>query len=516
MKKIALTSILFLSIQFALLNAQTGIYVEELKSADEMISDFMKSHDLPGGTFAIAKDGRLMYARAFGYADHLYQELTQPYHLFRIASVSKSITSIAIMKLMQEKKLKLSDLVFGPEGIINDSYFTEVIKDERIYKITIRQLLEHTAGWDKDISGDPPFFPLEVTQALGEQNPVTDSALIKYLLKNGLDFSPGKRYAYSNVGFLILGRIIEKETGQSYEDYVKDNILYPLNIYDMHIGKTLVEDKQEREAEYFSPYYDFSCYGDNSWVPRQYGGWHVEAMNAHGGWIATARDLVRLLVAVDGFDTKPDILTDDTVRIMTTPSSKNSGYAKGWFVNTLNNWWHTGSLDGTRSLWVRTNHGFAWAAIINSREGVTELELDDLMWGAVKSGSVWPDHDFFKAPTYNASEIIFSKVRKKSVNIEWKKGNGEKRLVIMNEVKRADQYPKDGESYNPRNGRFKSGDNLGSGNYIVYNGNGERVTVTNLKPKTSYRVRVYEYNEINNKPLYLLSDSKSVTVRTKK
>ena len=65
----------------------------------------------------------------------------------------------------------------------------------------------------------------------------------------------------------------------------------------------------------------------------QYGGFHVPAMNAHGGWIATARDLVRLLVVVDGFKTKKDILKPQTIKNMTTPSKKNNFYAKGWNVN---------------------------------------------------------------------------------------------------------------------------------------------------------------------------------------
>ena len=78
-------------------------------------------------------------------------------------------------------------------------------------------------------------------------------------------------------------------------------------------------------------------------------------MDAHGGWIATARDLVRLLTAVDGFPSRPDILSAATIQTMTTPSANNINYAKGWQVNSAGNWWHGGSLHGSYSWMVRTN-----------------------------------------------------------------------------------------------------------------------------------------------------------------
>ena len=108
---------------------------------------------------------------------------------------------------------------------------------------------------------------------------------------------------------LVLGEVIEKKTGMTYENYVKQNIFAPLGIYDIRLGKNLLADKQEREGEYINPFTTLSAYGTGQFVPAQYGGASVEAMDAHGGWIATARDLVRLLTAVDGFPSRPDILS---------------------------------------------------------------------------------------------------------------------------------------------------------------------------------------------------------------
>lgn len=231
--------------------AQNGIDVPEMTNCDNLVTQFMSKHGIPGATFAMAKNGKLVYMRSFGHADLAGTEETQPHHLFRIASVSKPITSIAVMKLVENGQLALSDKAFGTGGILeNHSYLTNAtITDQRIYDITVQQLLEHSAGWNRDLNCvpsptspyswaagncDPISFPLHVTQVLGEANPVTEPMLIRFLLEKGLNFAPGTQYAYSNIGYLVLGEIIEAITGKSYEDYVKDEILSPLGICDMY------------------------------------------------------------------------------------------------------------------------------------------------------------------------------------------------------------------------------------------------------------------------------------------
>ena len=97
---------------------------------------------------------------------------------------------------------------------------------------------------------DPLFFPLHVTETLGRPNPVTEEALITFELERALSHEPGTTYRYWNVGFLVLGEIIEMLSGMPYEEYVQTEVLHPLGIYDMHIGQSLYEDKRVREAEY--------------------------------------------------------------------------------------------------------------------------------------------------------------------------------------------------------------------------------------------------------------------------
>ena len=104
---------------------------------------------------------------------------------------------------------------------------------------------------------------------------------------------------------------------RSYEEHVKAEVLSPLGICEMHLGKSLLADKREREGEYVgNGFTTKSCFGTGEDVPWEYGGFAMEGMGSHGAWIATARALTRLLVAVDGFATKPDMLDAVTIDTM--------------------------------------------------------------------------------------------------------------------------------------------------------------------------------------------------------
>ena len=526
-----------LCLQSLCANAQTGIPVPEMVQSDNIIKNFLSNHNIPGATVAIAKDGKIVYMRAFGYADVNQTKFTQPYNLFRIASLSKQITSVTIMKLFEEGKLTMSSKVFGPSGILKNHpvFSTANITDARIYDITIQNLMEHAAGWNRDLNCnpnptypypyylggcDPISFPLRVTYLTGTSNPVSKEALIKFELEKGLDFTPGTSYNYSNMGYLILGEVIETLTSLPYETYVKDSVLAPLGIYDMHLGKNLKVNKQEREGEYVgNGYVTLSAYGDGTYVPWEYGGFSVEAMDAHGGWIASSRDMLKLLTAVDGFTTKPDILKPATITLMTTPSANNAYYAKGWSVNPYNNWWHTGGLDGTASEQVRTAGGYTWIIILNKRDIINSSfssDLDNLGWNCLAATSTWPTWDLMASPTVNASGISFSNISTQSVTVNWNKGNGDKRLLLVKPDTTIDAFPLDGTDYTA-NSQFASGDVVGTNNYIVYNGTGNSVTVTGLTPGKKYYFRVVEYNNnsvTGNNSLYLLGSNPQATQTT--
>src|SRR5262249_30851329 len=140
-------------------------------------------------------------------------EPVTPEHLFRIGSISKPITSAAVFSLIDQGKLTLDAKVFGAGGALGHDY--GVSQNKFINDITIEHLLTHTVG-DWSSPQDPEFF-----------NEHMDSRqLIAWALENRpLRQPPGHKFAYSNFGYFLLGRIIEQLTGRSYEDYVQESIL---------------------------------------------------------------------------------------------------------------------------------------------------------------------------------------------------------------------------------------------------------------------------------------------------
>ncbi|MDC8002941.1 serine hydrolase [Aureisphaera galaxeae] len=538
MKRIILLCAI-LSMNFSI--AQQGIPVPGMTACDTDIQNFMSTFGIPSVTMALAKDGELKYMRSFGIANIAATEPTQPYHIFRIASVSKPITSIGIMKMIEDGLISLDDTVFGSGGILeNHWYFSNsTIIDTDVYNITVQMLLEHSAGWDRNVNCfpdptspypwffggcDPIIAPLHITESQGEINPVKEEFLINYLLEKSLNFTPGTQYAYSNMGYLVLSEIIEEVSGQSYEAWMQQEIFEPLGIYDMHIGENLLADKREREGEYLgNGFTTLDLYGSGNVVPWEYGGFALDAMDGHGGWTATARDLVRLLVAVDGFATKPDILSPSTISSMTMPSANNAGYAKGWQVNGANNWWHSGAVDGTASFWVRSNSGYTWAIVLNERvvDGNANAfwtALDAMGWNCIAGTTNFPDHDLMDSPTVNASALTAVGDQVSEMNLSWANGNGTARIAVMKDITNNTDpfnflaYPLDGTDYNA-NAQFGSGDNLGDGTYVVYNGTGNTVNVTGLDPTKQYAIRVYELTKNannGNNALYLLGNPADV------
>ena len=401
--------------------AQTGLFVPEMTNVDKVFSNFMDDWNIPGGSIAIVKDGRLVYARGFGYADKESRELVQPDHLFRIASIAKPITAIAIMKLIDDGVINVDAKVFGHDGILNGPDYRTMI-DSRVKDITVRHLLQHTSGWGF-INGnqDPMFSNEHIAQRMGMIPPVGPGTIIKFMLrKQRLNYEPGTNYFYSNFGYCILGRIIEQISGKSYENYVKTKILNPLGISEMQLAQNLYENKAPNEVKY----YDFpsaplvnTVYRAGERVPFPYGGFNIEAMDSHGGWIASATDLVRLLVAVDGFDPKPDILNQTSIQLMTTPSAANSYYSMGWAVNPWGNWWHIGDLPGTSSILVRTNQELGWAVLFNTRPSNLQNflgQMDNMVWRAIDKIDKWPTHDLFEQTIAEIEEAYRNEIEETS------------------------------------------------------------------------------------------------------
>ncbi|OUJ73354.1 serine hydrolase [Hymenobacter crusticola] len=517
MKKIVTLLFVLLTLKAA---AQTGISVPELASCDTTVQRFVKRWNVLGASVAITRNGKLLYERAFGYADLARTTPLRPFHLLRVASVSKSVTALAVMKLVEQGQLSLSHKVFGPAGYLRGAYYNDAITDQRLYDITVQQLLEHTAGWDRTIGCDgfggcdPIDFPLHVTEAMKASNPVADSTLVRFMLTKGLNYAPGTHYAYSNIGYLVLGKLVEVVTHQAYEKWVREQLLLPSGVLEAQLGRNRLGDRQELEGEYQSTGRMPSCYGTGQKVPRAYGGFNLEAMSAHGGWLFSARDLVRLLLAADGFATRPDVLAPATISTMAQPSTINSGYAKGWQVGQ-NGWWHAGYLDGSASYLVRTNSGYTWAILLNSSSPDPQFwkDLDRLGWSCVRGVVNWPEHDLF-APELNATELTTTIPDSVSAQLQWRNGNGTRRLVLLKADSPVDALPVDGIHY-LAHATFGQGTDLGNGTFVVANGDTNAVLLRGLDPRHTYYARVVEYAQnaaTNGKPVYTVAGNPTLAL----
>ena len=336
---------------------------------EAVASAFMRDHMVPGLSIAVAREGELLYERGFGLADRDRNERVMPAHLFRIASVSKPITSVTLFSLMEDNRLTLDDGVFGSSGILGREFGKPPYK-RWVEEIRIKHLLTHTGGgWQND--GTDPMF---------RQPEMSHKQLISWAIENvALTHPPGEHYAYSNFGFCILGRVIEKLTGAAYEQHVRNTILKRCGVTDMRVGGNTLRERAPGEVIYYG------AKGQNPYDMN------VRRMDSHGGWLATARDLAMFASHVDGHSASRNILKPESIREMTTASSANAGYAKGWAVNRVPNWWHGGSLPGTTSIMVRTASGFCWAALANSREasGDTGGAMDKMMWDLVRQVKSW-------------------------------------------------------------------------------------------------------------------------------
>lgn len=351
---------------------------DSMKKADSLVNAYLDTFQLKGASMAIVKDGQLVYARGYGYADKEAEEKVHTGHKFRIASVSKLITAVAIMKLIDEKKLGLNDTVFGKAGILNDSLYTTAI-DKRMYQITVKQLLNHTSGWCRKCVGDPMFRPIEVARKLGIKSPPSLNDVTRFVFARKLWYAPGSHFGYSNYGYAILGEIVAKISGMPYEQYVQ-NLLAKLNIKGIRLSKNLLKDRAPLEVKYYEgknvPKTN-SVYNPRQKVLRMYGGNNLDALAGAGAWIASPIDLMKLVLAIDGFDNIPDILSKEIVRQMMTPEDEEGKQVLGWRWCSPRGCWRTGSLGGSDAVIATLKNGISWAFVTNtsidSKSGVSEI-----------------------------------------------------------------------------------------------------------------------------------------------
>jgi len=230
------------------------------KRLDNLYNTFFKK-DGVGCATLISKNGIIIYEKAFGMADIEANLPASTENVFRIGSITKQFTSIAILQLYEQGKLDLNDEI------------QKYVADFPMYpkKITIENLLTHTSG----IKNLTEIEGLEI-----KQSPYSAKELIDLFKNKPLDFQTGEKYSYSNSGYILLGCIIEKVSGKTYADYIKSNIFDKLGMTDSYYdNSTSIIKNRDRGYDLDSSYKLVNSEYLNTTFPY-----------AAGGLIMTVRD----------------------------------------------------------------------------------------------------------------------------------------------------------------------------------------------------------------------------------
>jgi len=322
---------------------------EDIATVDLKISDWMTKYKMPGMSLAVSKDGKLVYAKGYGEANTETHEKVTTESQFRIASVSKLITSVGIMKLIEDGKIAMDQKIFGANGVLGTTFGKEPYQ-QYITDITIGELLHHTGGgWGQD--NDPAFFDVTLDKA----------GIINWTVNNlPLKRAPGSGFDYSNFGYMLLSQIIEKVSGKSYSQFVDDEIWSKTGAKNSFLAGSKLSDKLGKEVVY---------YGQGADAPAVYT-MNLSRGDGAMGWLSTPTDLLRFATAVDSSNTRPDILSLSTIKTMTTTTAVSTGFGFhfgcGWVIEG-NEWFWWGSLPGTFAVLYRNGNGICVAATANSR-----------------------------------------------------------------------------------------------------------------------------------------------------
>lgn len=340
---------------------------------DHRVLALLQNWHLPGASITIMKNNQILLSHGYGYADLETQTPVQPYSRFRIASVSKAITAVAILQLVQQGKLHLSDHAYD---LLNQ---LEPLNSEseraQIYQITLKNLLQMSSGWATSGSGspDPMFGPwtLRMGRLLDYHMPPDCLTAARMMMSIPMQFKPGNSYSYSNLNYCMLGLIINHTSGMEsdigYQDYVRKNLLEPFGIYDMQIGDSDAALRLENEVKY----YHSGGYDSGSVSGLPYSNTNILRKNfSDGGWVASSPSLAKFLQALQHHQILNEAMIEQMVEKPSFQQRPNAYFAMGWSVRYMRGHryvFKTGSFTGTYALVVMSDDGTSYAALFNSK-----------------------------------------------------------------------------------------------------------------------------------------------------
>jgi hypothetical protein len=330
---------------------------DEFQTFDQAIEDYLQKYQIPQGVVGIVKNEQLVYLKHYGSNANLHL-VEQSY---RLASVSKPLTMLAILHLVEQGKLSLNEKPFAQGGILyNDLAETPYVTNADT--ITVDHLLRHSSGWT-NTPYDVMFSATELSEA----------DLFREMLQvRSLQYVPGQQSYYLNFGYQVLGRIVEKLTGDKVHIYLKNRLFSGLDDFELYAAGSLLSERKENEVQYYS------AFGENPYVMN------LPRMLAAGGMSANVRTLANILIRIDRSAKVPDVLQDN---------SFHNYYLGGW-------WYHYGSLPGTSTLMGKIDNQYSVVALFNGRSMDYDQQNNEFiqiiyeLYNKVK----WPESNLFDKP----------------------------------------------------------------------------------------------------------------------
>jgi CubicO group peptidase (beta-lactamase class C family) len=274
----------------------SGAPAPQYADFDNMIAQFMVDNRIRAGQFAFGKNGTVLFSHAYTTAPPPFPR-THTSSIFRVASVSKAFTSAALYTLLQKKKFTLQTKLFPYIGV-QQTLLPKQKPDPHINDITIGQAVEHKSGLSPAGDGDLEFQYRAIENAIDAAGPLTQLQFTQYVYGSPLNSRPGDTYAYSNVGYYLLGRVIEKASGMPYMQYLQQAVLDPLGINDVVLSATDASKRRDNEVIYDADGDGLSVLEPrtNKRLPLAYGGaTYWETFDSCSDLATSASSLVKLL-----------------------------------------------------------------------------------------------------------------------------------------------------------------------------------------------------------------------------
>lgn len=326
--KIVSAGLVALGVQAGQLPPEAGDSNEQFAKFDAVIRAFVRSNEVCSTVAAVSRNGEIVHLRAFGWLDATLRQPLPVSARFRIASVTKPVTAAAVKSLIRDGRLQAGTRV---TQVLKIPAWPEPV-DARWNDITIRHLLEHKAGWNRETWGDPMFMQARIGREAGLE-PREPGDVARWMMSQPLQFTPGEEERYSNFGYCTLGRVIEMVSGTNYFSFIRKSVMEPCGIESWSLARS------EEKISVGEAWYDLGKEAGASF--------NIELMDAHGGLVSSASDLCLFMAKF--------WLTGD-------PRKPGQRAAAAFY----------GSLPGTTAISVQRMDGHDFAVLLNRRASRAE------------------------------------------------------------------------------------------------------------------------------------------------